>query len=247
MTLYNPLGRTVTATMYGDDGSLIWTGTGWTGTRIGSNNAPTDIENLYKSIPNKRSGIYKIRIQYDTYSDRSISGGTYSIVGNEIPTINDFSYFDDNHDVVAITQNNQHIVQNKSILKAQFTAATPNYGASRIVKYSIYCNGIISTYNEAGEYSLGNVDSAKDFYLTLFVEDSRGLTAAKHINVTMKPHSDPTAIVTLKRKNNHEDETYLTVDGSISPVDGKNGIKSIQYRYKVSGGGYGGFENIGDG
>ena len=41
----------------------------------------------------------------------------------------------------------------------------------------------------------------------------------------------PTALISLKRKNNYENETYLKVDGSISSVNSKNTM-TIQYQYK---------------
>jgi hypothetical protein len=49
----------------------------------------------------------------------------------------------------------------------------------------------------------------------------------------------------LERLNNYEDETYLTVDGSVASVNSKNTM-SIDYRYKVSGGTYGSWVHIND-
>jgi hypothetical protein len=244
LALYNPLGRTVTATMFGDDGSVIWSATGWTGNSIGSNNAPTDIENLYRSIPNKRSGGYKMRTQYGD-SVREIAGGTYSIKGNEVPTINGLGYHDGAEWVVNVTKDDKQIVQNKSDLLATAIAATPQYWAGSITEYVFECNGASRTESQPGSYSLGTVNSTQNVNLTLTVVDSRGLSASKTIEVTMVPHTDPTAIVTLKRKNNYEDETYLTVDGSVSPVNDKNKM-AIKYQYKVSGGSFGAFVDIGD-
>ena len=51
--------------------------------------------------------------------------------------------------------------------------------------------------------------------------------------------------LTLQRLNNYEDETYLTIDGSVSSVNSKNTM-TIKYRYKLSGGSYGSFVTIGD-
>ncbi len=244
MPLYNPLGRTITATMFGDDGSVIWSATGWTGNSIGGNNAPKDIENLYRSIPNKRSGNYKMRTQYGD-SVREIAGGAYSIVGNETPTINGLGYYDNAEWVVRITQDNKQIVQNKSDLWATTIAATPQYWAGSITQYVFECNGESRTESQPGSYSLGTVNSTRDVDLTLTVVDSRGLSASQKIKVTMVPHSDPTAVVTLKRKNNYEDETSLKVDGYVSPVNGKNTM-DIKYRYKISGGEYPKDENGND-
>jgi hypothetical protein len=99
------------------------------------------------------------------------------------------------------------------------------------------CNGASRTESQPGTYSLGTVNSTQNVNLTLTVVDSRGLSATQTIEVEMVPHTDPTAVVTLKRLNNYEDTTYLKVDGYVSHVGGKNTM-TIKYRYKVSGGEY---------
>ena len=174
------------------------------------------------------------------------NGNTYSIRGNETPTINNFSYIDNNSTTVALTGNNQHIVQNYSSLVAQVGNATANNGAGGISKYVVECNGKSVQSASSGNLTIGTVNSNRNVDLKLTVTDSRGLTASKTITVTMLAHSTPNASVTLERLNNYEDETYLTVDCSISSVNGKN-TKTIKYRYKVSGGSYGSYETIPDG
>jgi hypothetical protein len=243
LTLYNPLARTVVATMYGDDGSLIWTATGWTGTSIGGNNAPGDITNLYKSIPNKKSGTYTMRIEYG-YSIREVRG-IYTIRGNEAPTINSFDYIDSNNNTVAITGDDKNIIQNKSMLQAQFHKATSNFGAGGISKYIVEVNGYRVEKTSEGFYDIGTINSSSNVELKLTVIDSRGLSSSKTITVRVLEHSNPNALVTLNRKNNYEDETYLKVDGSISSLANHN-VMQIKYRYKISGGSYGDFTNISD-
>ena len=179
-------------------------------------------------------------------SVKSSSSGTYSIRGNEIPTINSFSYVDNNSTTVALTGNDQHIVQNYSSLVAKVGNATANNGAGGITKYVVECNGKSVQSTSSGNLTIGTVNSNRNVDLKLTVTDSRGLTASKTITVTMLAHSTPTATVTLERLNNYEDETYLTVDRSISSLNGKN-TATIKYRYKESGGSYGSYENISDG
>ncbi len=240
---YNPLGRNLKWEVLGADGSLIaanaTTATSYTGI-----SGDGSVANLYKSIPNAKSGTYKVKVTYGS-SNPTITGGTYSIKGTEIPTINSFDYIDNTASTVAITGNNKHIVQNKSTLLARFTAATPNKSAGSIKTYVVKCNGKTGTWNAAGSYDLGTINSGSNVNLTLTVTDSRGLTASKTITVTMLAHSNPSAAVTLKRLNNYEDESYLTVNGAVSSVNGKNTM-AIKYRYKVSGGSYGSFVTIGD-
>lgn len=243
MEFYNPLNRSLTWQIIGADNSIVATdSTTWaTYKGITSTGAVT---NLYKSIPNAKSGTYKVKVTYGSNVSTK-TGGKYSIKGTEIPTINTFNYIDNNASIVAITGNNQHIVQNKSTLLARFTAATPNNGAGSITKYTVKCNGKTVDGSVQNGANMGTINSGNNVDLTLTVTDSRGLTASKTITVTMLAHANPNAAVTLQRLNNYEDETYLTVDGSVSSVNSKNTM-AIKYRYKASGGSYGSFVTIGD-
>lgn len=240
---YNPLGRSIDWQVIGADGSVI-AGNSTTGTSYKGINGDESVANLYKSIPNAQSGTYKVKITYGT-SVKTATGGTYSIRGTEVPTINSFTYKDNNSTTVAITGNNQHIVQNYSTLYAVVGSATANYSAGGISKYVLECNGKTVQGASAGNFNLGAVDSANNVDLILTVTDSRGLTSSKTIKITMLAHTPPTALVTLERLNNYEDETYLTVDGSVASVNQKNTM-TIKYRYKQSGGSYGSYVTIND-
>lgn len=239
---YNPLKRAVEWQVLGADNSLIQGGT-TLGTSYTGINGSTSINNLYKSIPNAKSGTYKVTATYG--GNVATKTGTYSIKGTETPTLGSLSYADSDAKIVAITGNNQHIVQNQSTLSVTIGSATPNNSAGSIAKYVLTYNGITKEYTNTGVYSLGKINSSSNIDITLKAIDSRGLSASKTIKATMLAHSIPTATVTLERLNNYEDESYLTVDGSVSSVNGKN-TTAIKYRYKVMGGSYGSFVTIGD-
>lgn len=243
LEFYNPLSRTISVSLIGADNSTILTAS-VSGTSRSSAGGETSIANLYKSIPNAKSGTYKVSVTYESVVNTK-TGGTYSIRGTETPTINSFSYVDNNSTTVALTGNNQHIVQNYSSLVAQVDSATANKGAGGIAKYKIECNGKTVESASGGNLTVGAVNSSRNVDLKLTVTDTRGLSATKTITVTILAHSTPNANVTLERLNNYEDETYLTVDGSVSSVNGKNTM-AIKYRYKQSGGSYGSYVNIND-
>ena len=246
--VYNPLGRTYKLELISNNnGGVIGSYTGaYSESPINAEFKTEDaITKQYASIPNSKSGTYYAKVTYGS-SVKSSSSGTYSIRGNEIPTINSFSYVDNNSTTVALTGNDQHIVQNYSSLVAKVGNATANNGAGGITKYVVECNGKSVQSTSSGNLTIGTVNSNRNVDLKLTVTDSRGLTASKTITVTMLAHSTPTATVTLERLNNYEDETYLTVDRSISSLNGKN-TATIKYRYKESGGSYGSYENISDG
>ena len=245
--IYNPLGRTYTLDIISNNnGAVIGTYTGaYSETPINAEFKTEDaISKQYASIPNSSSGTYYARVTYGS-SVKTSGTGTYSIRGNEAPTISSLTYIDNNSTIVAITGNNQHIVQNYSTLVAQVGKATANKSAS-IAKYVVECNGKSAQSTSSGNLTIGTVNSSRNVDLKLTVTDTRGLTASKTITVTMLAHSTPTASVTLERLNNYEDETYLTVDSSISSVNGKN-TATVKYRYKVSGGSYNSYETLPDG
>jgi hypothetical protein len=238
---YNPLGRSFTWQVLGADNSLIiassTTGTSYTGM-----NSENPIGSLYKSIPSAKNGTYTVKVTYGS-NVSTFTGGKYSIKGDEVPTINSFDYIDNNSSTVAITGDNTKIVQNYSILLARYNDATANKGAGGISSYKVECNGKSATNTKSGSYSFGTINSSSNVDLKLTVTDTRGLSASKIVKVSMLAHSAPTALVTLERLNNYEDETYLTVDGSISSVNSKNTM-AIKYRYKLQGGSFGSYENI---
>lgn len=245
LDLYNPLGRSITVKGYEKTSKKqIFLGS-TTGTKLIGFNDSGSVNNQYAAIPNSQSGQYFVVVSCESASITRDNGNTFKIRGTEKPTINNFDYIDGNNTVVDITCNNKHIVQNQSHLTAQFNDATANYGASRIDKYILQVNGVTKEVTSSGNHNMGTVDSANNVTLTLTAIDSRGLSASKSITVTMLEHINPKATVLLQRLNNYEDETHLTVDGSISSVNGKNTM-TIQYRYKLAGGSYGEFEPIND-
>ena len=189
------------------------------------------------------------RLICETYSGTTLVGTSEvnftADVTNSNPVFSssNLSYADTNTTVTAITGNNQHIVQNKSNLKITYTSATAQNSAT-ITSYSFTLNGVTKTSTSAsGTIDFGTVNSASNLTLTATVTDSRGNKTSATKSITMLAYSNPTATVTLNRLNNYEDETYLTVDGSIASVNSKNKM-TIQYRYKVSGGSYNSFTTI---
>ena len=168
-----------------------------------------------------------------------ISGNTYySILSktmtivNGNPTFSDsnITYKDSNSTTVAVTGNNQKLVQNLSNLLATITSATAKKSAS-ISKYEATINGVTKTITSAGNIDFGVINSANNLTLSVKVTDSRGNTATASKTVTFLAWVLPTAIISLKRKNNYEDQSYLTVNATYSSVDSKNSV-TIKYQYK---------------
>lgn len=171
-----------------------------------------------------------------------LSGNTYystltktlSIVnGNPTFSNSQLSYLDSNSSIVAITENNQHIVRNQSNLKVTYTGATAKKGAS-ISKYEITFNGGTQTKTAATTIDYGKVNLSSNATVSVKAIDSRGNSTTISKTIQIKDWVLPSATITAGRVNNYEDETRLKANVTISSVNGKNAIQSIQYRYKKS-------------
>lgn len=175
-----------------------------------------------------------------TFFVRTVIGGNtfYSTIERTLTIVNatpvfsssNLSYKDNNSTTTAVTGNNQHLVQNLSKLLVTISAAGGQKGAS-ITKYDATINGVTKTITSSGNIDYGVINSGTNLTLTVKVTDSRGNTNTATKTVTFLAWTLPTALISLKRKNNYENETYLKVDGAYSSVNSKNSL-TIQYQYK---------------
>jgi hypothetical protein len=225
--------------------------TGTIATGVGTSYTWTIPTSFYSQIPNSNTGTGSITCE--TYNGSTLIGSKSvnftAKVTNSNPTFSasNLSYADTNSTVVAITGNNKHIVQNKSNLKLTYTSATAK-NSSTIKSYSFTLNGVTKTSTSAGgTIDFGTINSASNLNLYATVTDSRGNTTSTAIIVTMLPYTTPSTLTTLERKNNYEDETYITVNGAVASVNGKNKIVTLQYRYRTPNGSYGSYYSIASG
>lgn len=173
-----------------------------------------------------------------TYGLQSvISGTTYTqtltktmTIVNGNPTAPTLTYADTNSTTIAITEDNQRIIRNKSTLTATIGTGTAKKGAW-IVSYSTTINGITKAGN--GSIPFGTVNIATDTELVCTVTDSRGNTATVKKAVIVDDWIEPTAVVQLYRVNNYETESKIKVDATYSSLNGKN---TINCRYRVKNG-----------
>ena len=175
-----------------------------------------------------------------TFYVRTIIGGNtfYSTITKKLSIVNgnptfsssNISYKDNNSTTTAVTGNNQQLVQSLSKLLVTITSATAKKGAT-ITKYDATINNVTKSITSAGNIDFGTINSSNNLTLSVKVTDSRGNTTTATKTVTFLAWSLPTAVISLKRKNNYENETYLTVNASFSSVNSKNKL-TIQYQYK---------------
>ena len=172
--------------------------------------------------------LYNIVVVYDGHTH--MSGAVLYSVGGQIPTISNITYQDTNSSVVAITGNNQNLVQNKSTVSIRCNVSAVE---TTVDSCSVLVNGqryALTISNGVATGSFTAPDSGSDVEAQLTVTDHRGMDGYASITLHMLEYTLPTAIVTLQRESNYYTETNITVDGTCAYI-GSNKV-SIRYRYK---------------
>ena len=159
---------------------------------------------------------------YYNYVDRTMS------IVNATPTAPSLTYADTNAATIAITENNQRIIRNKSTLRATVGTGAAKKGAS-ITKYETTINAATKAGN--GALDFGTINLANNAELVTTVTDSRGNTAQTKVTVIIDDWENPSAILTVYRINNYETSSRLKIDGNYSSLNGKNSI-TCEYCYK---------------
>ncbi len=233
--IYNPLGRTVTVNILGADNSQVSNDT-TSGTSITGYAGSGVVNALYASIPNAKSGTYKVKVTYGTNISTK-TGGTYSVNANVCsPSIGTVAYEDTNSQTIALTGDNQDIVRNKSTVKYTASGLSALNGAS-VRSCSVTINGETISLNVSGTSATGNggvIDSGTAIDAVFTVTDSRGLTGTKKVTISMLDWSTPSAIITLERQDNFYTATNLTVDANFASINGNNRI-TITYQATKEG------------
>lgn len=165
--------------------------------------------------------------EYYSTLDRTMS------MSDSAPILGAVSYKDANATTVAVTGDNQVIVQRQSDLQVSFDAATGQKGAT-IAEYSATFAGVTKTASSVVTLDLGKVDVSSDMPLIFSATDSRGLKTSTMLTVKVEPWWGPTSTVELARKNNFEPETHITATAWYAALDGKDDV-TISAKYRKAG------------
>lgn len=165
--------------------------------------------------------------EYYSSLDRNMS------MSDAAPILGAVSYKDANATTVALTEDNQIIVQRQSDLQVSFGAATAQKGAI-IAEYSATFAGVTKTATSVVTLDFGKVDVSSDMPLVFSVTDSRGLKTSTMLTVKVGSWWEPTSTVTLARRNNFEPETHITATAWYAALDGKNEV-TISAKYRKAG------------
>ena len=165
--------------------------------------------------------------EYYSTIDRTMS------MSDSAPILGAVSYEDANATTVAVTGDNQVIVQRQSDLRVSFGAATAQKGAT-ITSYEATFAGVTKTASSVVTLDFGKVDVSSDMPLVFSATDSRGLKTSTTLTVKVGSWWEPTSTVTLARRNNFEPETHITATAWYAALDGKNEV-TISAKYRKAG------------
>lgn len=178
ITLYNPLARTVTASLITVDGQEHGSFT-TTGTTITGFNDSTWQNIFVNSIPNAKSGTYRIKVVYSSINTNvSTATGTYTIDNSSntySPTFesSNWSYV---ANLTELTNNNQVVIDGMSTIT--YTVNTPavaKYGSS--IDFYRYKWGNVSS-------TTGTVSNGNGNTLEVIAVDTRGFSTSAYLELT---------------------------------------------------------------
>lgn len=253
LSIYNPLGRSITVYMKKDStsGTQLYSGTtSASGNPISYKFTPT-ASTLYGSIPDSSSGNC---VYYCVYSNQNVGTrtGTYKVSGNnaQAPTFTDFNYKDTDSQAVGLTGKSG--VNNPGILisgmsNCEFTVsasqkATSSYGAT-LDKYNfawLHGAGTSGTYSSSAAVT-GTVQDGNTNKISVSAYDKRGQYKTVEKTITLISPTHAQGIVQADRQNGVNAATYL--NGALSYWAGDwaagssrpNQLLTVEYRVNKTG------------
>ena len=189
---------------------------------------------------------YSGTTQIGTASSKTATVQTTS--ANSAPTFTAFTFEDSNATAVGVTGNNQILIQNISTLKLTLTAATAKNGAT-ISSYSVVA-GSKTASGTTTAITVGTLPDKGTVPVIVTAIDSRGYTTAVTVNITVLEYEGINITeYTMRRVNEVEDTTQVTIGGDITPVTiggvNKNSLRYLYYRYrKTSDSAYNSYKDI---
>lgn len=152
------------------------------------------------------------------------------------PTVYGYVYKDVNSTSIALTGNNQYVLQNVSKLQVSNINADAKNSAS-IAKFRLDVSG--ATYENTST-TIATSTITSNTQMSVKAIDSRGLQGTLNKGFALfVPYTAPVVSnFSVTRANGIEMKTTLTISGTYSPVNinnvNKNNIETIKYRFKAT-------------
>lgn len=249
---YNPLSRNCSIYIIFADGTE-YGGDETTQNYVQGYTSNTWQNKFYSSIPNSRTGKYKVRLICTAVSrDTTVNGGTYTAPEAK-PTFSNFSYYDADDQVVTVTGSNQTIVRNKSDVKIKISSnnkmVPKNYANPD--RYEISWSGGTKSvpYSSSDiDIDLGKITTSGQTNISVTAYDKRGYWTTVSKMITVVNYTEPEQSNALYRINGFENDTKLTIKGTFNLLTinniNKNTITNVKYRYKEKSGTYNDYSTV---
>lgn len=205
-----------------------------TGTSYTFNLTEAERNVLRAATPNSNtlSVIFYIKTVISGQTFYETATRTMTIV-DAAPTMANPTYQDSNSTTVAITEDNQKIIQKQSSLTIAIPAATAQKYAT-ISKYQVTINGVTREQAAAGNMSWGVLDISSNITATVKAIDSRGNSVTKSMPITIEAWQQPYAVISCSRESNFYTDTVLNVSPTVSSLSGKNSVTISEQHKKTS-------------
>lgn len=200
--------------------------------------------NILRNASKNRNSItvkFYVKTVINGATNFSTLNRTFSII-NANPTFSNFEFEDVNPTTLALTGNNQNIIQGYSNVKATIPVeyiATANKYAT-MSKYSFVVSDAQRDITYSSDSSTNNtIENVKSGVFNVYAIDSRNNSTlvTKNANQTISYNPLVKGNISIARQNGVAEETNLTISGTIDLVDFGNVVNSIQeakYRYKIT-------------
>ena len=223
-----------------DGGSTYssWTSFGTINVAVGST------ASFIANVPTASNITLQAKINTPNGGDSTTKTVTFSTLETHTaPNFSNFEYTDNNSATVALTGNNQTMIQGQSVPRITISTAnkaTGNNGIS-VSNYAISFTGQSKTvaYSSSSAVTT-NLDPPSESgtgNLVVSAVDSLSLSKAVTKAVTIYPWSKPTISATIERVNNFETTSKINASGLYSPIIINGVVKntlSFEYRTKKS-------------
>ncbi len=196
------------------------------------------------NVPTGSSIILQAKIATPNGGDSTTKSVTFStLTTHTAPNFSNFEYRDNNSATVALTGNDQTMIQGQStplVTISTQNKATGNNGVS-VSNYAITFTGNSKTISysssEAVSTTLSAPTESGTSNLVVSAVDSLSLSKAVTKSITIYPWTRPTISATIERVNNFESSSKINASGSCSPISINGVVKntlSFEYRTKKS-------------
>lgn len=213
------------------------------GTRVTWTPSSAEQDAIYTEMANASvmDGNIRVYTYYGAEVVRSYTDNDINFyVRNSDPLFNEgqVSFADINPETLAVTGNDQYVIQNLSHLTVRVDSAATGQNGATISQYEISIAGQTKSLTSAGSVTFESINAEYDTELSVKAVDSRGISTTVKKTVKVLSYANPTLEALVNRLNNFENQTTITANGELSSfyVDGveKNAITALQYRFKES-------------